>query len=99
MRSELIDVGIDTALGYWLSDDASEGGSSTSNDPGPLNCDDAGDQMPGADDVEGWGSLAGSSGMGLDFMKLLRLAHNLKLMKCLFLEFFIDYFYIKFGRG
>lgn len=55
MRSELNDMWklYDTALGCW-PDDASEGGSSASNDPGPLNCDDAGDRIPGADDGDGW---------------------------------------------
>lgn len=55
MRSELNDRLYDTALGYWPSDDALEGGSSASNDPGPFNCDDADDRMPGADDGDGWG--------------------------------------------
>ena len=39
-----------------------------------------------ADDVSGCGSRAERSEMACNFITLLRMAHNLKLTNCLFLE-------------
>ena len=57
-------------------------------DPGSSNHDNVNDGMIGADDddVSGWGSQAGQSRMGQDFIMLLRRAHNLKIINYVFLE-------------
>ena len=39
-----------------------EGGSSSSGDPGSLSSDDIDGWMAGADDVDGWGFWGGQSG-------------------------------------
>lgn len=67
-----------------------EGGSPASSDPESLSHGDVIDGwMSAVDEVSGWGSQAGPSGMKRDFITSLRTAHNLELMNCLFLEFYI----------
>ena len=58
-------------------------------DPGSWSHDDVDGWVSDADNVNGWGSLAGGRRMAQDLIMLLRMVGNLKLMNFLFLEFFI----------
>lgn len=56
-------------------------------------------RMSGVDDVDGCGSLVGLRRKVRDFIIQLRMAFNLKLMKCLFLAFSTECFWTMFVYG
>ena len=72
------------------------GGLSASGDPGSSSHDDVECWMAGADDVmpgdPRWSEEGGWAVMMRDLITLFRMALNLKLTNCLFLEFSIYYF-------